>query len=59
MTAGSRWAPTGDLAGGLETTYEQLDLAVYAPLCLLVGTGAAAVVRRHGALRSIGADALA
>jgi uncharacterized protein DUF3995 len=49
----------GDVAGGLETTYQQLDLAVYAPLCVLVGTGAAAVGRRHGALRSIDANALA
>jgi hypothetical protein len=55
----------GDLAGGLETTYQRLDLAVYAPLCLLIGVGAAAVARRHGAQpthparRSIGADALA
>ena len=46
-----------DLAGGLETTYQRLDLGVYAPLCLLIGAGSAAVARRHGALRSIGADA--
>jgi hypothetical protein len=48
-----------DLLGGLETTYQRLDLAVYAPLCLAIGAGTFAVVRRHGALRSIGADALA
>ena len=48
-----------DLLGGLETTYQRLDLAVYAPLCAAIGAGTFAVVRRHGALRSIGADALA
>jgi hypothetical protein len=48
-----------DLLGGLETTYQRLDLAVYAPLCLALGAGTFAVVRRHGAFRSIGADALA
>jgi hypothetical protein len=48
-----------DLAGGLETTYQRLDLAVYAPLCLLLGAGAAAVARRHGAAHTITRDALA
>ena len=38
----------GDLAGGVETTYERLDLTVYAPLCLAIAAGAAAVARRHG-----------
>jgi hypothetical protein len=48
-----------DLLGGLQTTYQRLDFAVYAPLCVAIGAGTFAVVRRHGALRSIGADALA
>ena len=38
----------GDLAGGLATTYQRLDLTVYAPLCLAIALGAAAVARRHG-----------
>ena len=37
-----------DLAGGLATTYERMDLTVYAPLCLAIALGAAAVARRHG-----------
>jgi hypothetical protein len=48
-----------DLAGGLETVYQRLDLAVYAPLCLAIGVGTAAIVRRHAPPRSIVADALA
>ena len=38
----------GDLAGGLETTYQRLDVGVYAPLCLAIALGAGAVARRHG-----------
>jgi Protein of unknown function (DUF3995) len=41
-----------DLAGGLATTYQRFDLALYAPLCMLIGAGAAAIVRRHGAART-------
>lgn len=34
-----------DLIGGLDSTYAQLDLAVYSPLCLALGLGAAIVAR--------------
>jgi hypothetical protein len=35
-----------DLSGGLEDTYQRLDLAFYAPLCLGLAAGTAIVVRR-------------
>ena len=34
-----------DLIGGLDSTFAQLDLAVYSPLCLALGLGAAIVAR--------------
>ncbi len=34
-----------DLISGLDTTYAQLDLALYSPLCLALGLGAAIVAR--------------
>ncbi len=47
LARGVAYIPS-DFAGGLQTTYQRLDLAVYAPLCLLIGLGATAVARRHG-----------
>jgi hypothetical protein len=38
----------GDLGGGPASTYQRMDLAVYAPLCLAIAAGAGAVARRHG-----------
>jgi uncharacterized protein DUF3995 len=35
-----------DLIGGLEDTYQRLDLALYAPLCLGLAAGTAIVVRQ-------------
>jgi hypothetical protein len=35
-----------DLLRGLDGIYERLDLAIYSPLCLLLGAGTAAVARR-------------
>jgi hypothetical protein len=35
-----------DLIGGLEDSYQRLDLALYAPLCLGLAAGTAIVVRR-------------
>lgn len=32
-----------DLAGGMDDIYERLDLAIYSPLCLLLGAGAMVV----------------
>jgi Protein of unknown function (DUF3995) len=37
--------PPVDLAGGLSTELERLDFAVYSPLCLALGLGAAIVAR--------------
>jgi Protein of unknown function (DUF3995) len=34
-----------DLVDGLRSTYSQLDLALYSPLCLALGLGAAVVAR--------------
>ena len=42
-----------DLAGGFATTYQRMDAAVYAPLCLGVAAGALAVARRHGPAPSV------
>jgi hypothetical protein len=35
-----------DLHGGVEERYQRLDLAIYSPLCLALGGGAALVARR-------------
>jgi hypothetical protein len=45
-----------DLADGLRSTYSQLDLALYSPLCLALGLGAAVVARgpRPGHARQSG-----
>ena len=37
-----------DLANGLASRYDRLDLALYSPLCLALGAGTWAVARRHG-----------
>ncbi len=38
--------PPIDLAGGLDTTFSRLDLALYSPLCLALGAGAARLLLR-------------
>jgi hypothetical protein len=35
-----------DLLGGLDNTYQRLDLALYAPLCLGLATGTTIAVRQ-------------
>jgi Protein of unknown function (DUF3995) len=42
-----------DLHGGIQEHYERLDLMIYSPLCLALGTGAALVACRAGILRSV------
>lgn len=37
-----------DLIGGLDSTYAQLDLGLYSPLCIALGLGAAIVARPRG-----------
>jgi Protein of unknown function (DUF3995) len=37
-----------DLHGGIQEHYQRLDLMIYSPLCLALGTGAALVARRAG-----------
>lgn len=46
-----------DLLGGLDTPFERLDLAVYSPLCLALGAGAATVLWRTGGARTSAAAA--
>lgn len=41
--------PVTDVAGGLDDRYERLDLLLYSPLCLALGTGAALVARQASA----------
>ena len=43
-----------DLIRGFEEIYERLDLAIYSPLCLGLGTGAAIVARRAPSARVVG-----
>lgn len=55
-----------DLIVGLDDIYERLDLAIYSPLCLAIGAGAAVVARRgsssarhgilHGEIPAAGAS---
>ncbi|MDQ3162431.1 MAG: DUF3995 domain-containing protein [Actinomycetota bacterium] len=49
-----------DLIGGLDSIYTQLDLALYSPLCVALGLGAAAVARgpRPGRTRQPGWSAV-
>jgi len=44
IARGALYIPV-DLIGGLDTTYAQLDLALYSPLCVALGLGAAIVAR--------------
>jgi hypothetical protein len=44
LVRGAAYIPI-DLAGGLETEYARLDLAIYSPLSLALGLGAAIVAR--------------
>jgi hypothetical protein len=44
LLRGAAYIPI-DLIGGLETEYARLDLAIYSPLCLALGLGAAIVAR--------------
>ncbi|MGH2745184.1 MAG: hypothetical protein ACRDN8_22390, partial [Thermoleophilaceae bacterium] len=37
--------PPIDLANGLASDYDRIDLALYSPLCLLLGLGAFTVAR--------------
>jgi len=43
--------PVTDLAGGLDDRFERLDLLLYSPLCLALGSGAALVARAPAARR--------
>jgi hypothetical protein len=45
--------PVTDLAGGLDDRFERLDLLLYSPLCLALGTGAALVAREASARASV------
>lgn len=45
LTARGALFPPVDLAGGLSTEVQRLDLLVYSPLCLALGLGAAIVAR--------------
>lgn len=54
LRAAGGWAT--DLAGGLETTFQQLDAAIYSPLCLALGAG---TLRAVGAAGSTGATGAA
>ncbi len=45
LTARGALFPPVDLAGGLSTEVQRLDLFVYSPLCLALGLGAAIVAR--------------
>ena len=38
-----------DAAQGFETVYTRLDAAIYSPLSIALGLGAAALAARHGA----------
>lgn len=51
MARGAVWPPI-DLANGLASDYDRIDLAVYSPLCLLLGLGTLAVARDLPARRS-------
>lgn len=41
-------SPPINLARGLEHTYDRLDLAIYSPLCLVLGGGIAWLLAREG-----------
>lgn len=41
-------SPPMDLIRGSDGLYERLDLAIYSPLCLVLGAGTAALARRGG-----------
>jgi hypothetical protein len=44
LVRGAAYIPI-DMIGTLETEYARLDLAIYSPLCLALGLGAAIVAR--------------
>jgi hypothetical protein len=47
---------THDVPSDLEGSYQRLDLALYAPLCLALTAGTALVVRRGGSAPVIRAE---
>ncbi len=54
LTARGALFPPVDLAGGLNTEVQRLDLLVYSPLCLALGLGAAIVARGPARRRPLG-----